>query len=413
MNRSVGFLPRLESLRGLAAISVVGFHAHMMRSDTTMTGLAPVVLFFVLSGFVLARSLENNSDPIVFFWSRVWRLLPAGAASVLLLTILYWQFGFFVGFETDFGAINVLLNAFFIKSDINGPMWSLTIECVATPLILLSFIAYRRAGHLPLVGLFVILFALSFWGPYVHLLGGWTNLAPLYAFVAGVLLHFEAPRHQVRFSQIIAVAIVAAFIFCALRKQTAPIIFAECIWSVVIIYIIATDERSRIFSLLDTAPVRLLGRISYSFYLLHMIGLSLAAMTATHFFSLFGLAVAYTIPMAWLSWAIIERPFIRLGKSRSATVARSLCNRLLRPHSNIPAASGDTPPYKNQRECAAARSDRIQAVQLCSVAPPPLRPVEGSRLQLLPPAAREEGPRPRRTACQKPGIRTFLPARTI
>jgi peptidoglycan/LPS O-acetylase OafA/YrhL len=319
MSKDVGFLPRLESLRGLAAISVVGFHAYMMRSDTTATGLAPVVLFFVLSGFVLSRSLERNRKPLNFFWSRAFRLLPAGIASVLLLTILYWQFGFYVGFEADFHPMNILLNAFFIKSDINGPMWSLTVECVATPLILFSFLAFKQSGYWPLTVMIMILFALSFWGPYVHLLGGWTNLAPLYAFVAGVLLHFMVQESHIRLRLPVVIAITIAIIFCALRKQTAPVILADCIFSAALIYAIATDERSRLFVLLDTAPVRFLGRISYSFYLLHMIGLSLAAMTTNSFLSLFGLAVAYTIPMAWLSWIIVERPFIHLGKARSVT----------------------------------------------------------------------------------------------
>jgi len=46
-------------------------------------------------------------------------------------------------------------------------------------------------GALPLCALTAILFGLSFWGPYVHVLGGGTNLAPLYAFVVGVLVHFK------------------------------------------------------------------------------------------------------------------------------------------------------------------------------------------------------------------------------
>src|ERR1043165_724769 len=92
----LAFLPRLEALRGVAAVAVVGYHAH---NDEVVTGMAPVVLFFVLSGFVLARSLERDSTPLTFFRNRVYRLLPAAAASVLLISALYWQFGFYVGFR--------------------------------------------------------------------------------------------------------------------------------------------------------------------------------------------------------------------------------------------------------------------------------------------------------------------------
>src|ERR1700716_1067651 len=76
------FLPRLESLRGIAAVAVVGYHVLGLAIDTSVTGMAPVVLFFVLSGFVLARSLANDSNPVDFLWHRVFRLFPAAAAVV-------------------------------------------------------------------------------------------------------------------------------------------------------------------------------------------------------------------------------------------------------------------------------------------------------------------------------------------
>ena len=67
------FLPRLESLRGIAAVAVVGYHAYGLCNDTAVTGMGPVVLFFVLSGFVLARSLEKNATPLTFFRHRIFR----------------------------------------------------------------------------------------------------------------------------------------------------------------------------------------------------------------------------------------------------------------------------------------------------------------------------------------------------
>jgi hypothetical protein len=64
-------------------------------------------------------------------------------------------------------------------------------ECAATPLILLSVWFFRKCGEPALWGVIATLVALSSWGPYVHLLGGFTNLAPLYAFVVGVMIHFR------------------------------------------------------------------------------------------------------------------------------------------------------------------------------------------------------------------------------
>lgn len=313
------FIPRLEALRGCAAIAVVGFHAYAMRNETFVTGMAPVVMFFVLSGFVLARSLERDPNPRRYLRNRIFRLLPASAASVLLFTVLYKNFGFYVGFEPSFDWVNVLLNALMIRSDINGVMWSLTIECLATPLILASFLTYKSYGPRPLVALCAILFAISSWGPYVHLLGGYTNLAPLYAFVVGVLLHFAPrPKQALQFLVVGSFVSLVMFLACGLRKQTALTILGEVISSAAIIYLVAISDGTKFFAVLDTAPTRLVGRISYSFYLLHMIGLSLAGTLFNNSLLLFFAALVLTIPMASVSWLLVERPFIALGKKRSS-----------------------------------------------------------------------------------------------
>ena len=144
------FLPRIESLRGIAALAVVGYHVNGQWSElpaygrfdsfvsrliaASSNGTGAVVTFFVLSGFVLARSLDANSDPVRFFRSRLFRLFPAAIAVVALLTLLHWQFGLFVGYEASFDPLSVLLNLLLIRSDINGVMWSMTVECAATPL---------------------------------------------------------------------------------------------------------------------------------------------------------------------------------------------------------------------------------------------------------------------------------------
>jgi exopolysaccharide production protein ExoZ len=326
VDQQTGFLPRLESVRGLAAVSVVGYHVYGQFIDTNVTGMAPVVMFFVLSGFVLARSLEKNQNPFDFLRHRVFRLVPAAAAVVFLLTFLYLQFGFFVGYLPRYDFVNVVLNALMIRHDINGVMWSLTVEGFATPLILCSFLTFRRWGAIPLSILIAVLFGLSFEGSYLHLLGGFTNLAPLYAFVVGVMLHFRGrqlvEKLTPRTEAILALAAIALFCFCGSKKQTAPIIMLDCASSATLVMTIAFRDSLNMFRILDTAIVRTYGRISYSFYLLHPIGMAVAiraigtnslpssiAIVATT-----ALAVAITTPMAWLLWRYVEVAFIALGK---------------------------------------------------------------------------------------------------
>jgi len=288
-----------------------------MENDTAVTGLAPVVLFFVLSGFVLARSLHNNPSVFDYFRNRLFRLFPAAASTVLLLTALYYQYGFFVGFKGSFDWLNVLLNALMIRSDINGVMWSMTVECFATPLILASFLACRRFGPSPLVIVSIVLFGLSFVGPYVHLLGGATNLAPLYAFITGVLLHFAVVEgHRVHWVKIGTLTALLLLLACGLRKQTPLLNLGESISAGALVFLIATTPGNALFAVLDWAPVRFVGQISYSFYLLHLIGMSLALRCEPQStLAFFALSVLFTIPIAWISWGCVEIPFMKLARS--------------------------------------------------------------------------------------------------
>jgi exopolysaccharide production protein ExoZ len=345
--KKTDFLPRLESLRGVAALIVVGYHASHRLSGglaynwldgfawrvftAIANGTGAVVVFFVLSGFVLARSLESNSDPVRFLRNRVFRLFPAAMAVVALLTALHWQFGFFVGYEASFDPLDVLLNLLMIRSDINGVMWSVTVECAATPLILLSVWLFLRHGERPLWSQIAILLALSSWGPYVHLLGGFTNLSPLYAFVVGVLMHFQGARIVARIRPVLvtftAITAMAVFCFCGTRTQSALILMLECWSAATVIVLIAQHPAMGLFKPLDFTLIRFYGRISYSFYLLHPLGIEFAfrisnplAINAFSvplsitfiFYTIF--SIVLTTPIAYLAWRFIETPCISYGR---------------------------------------------------------------------------------------------------
>src|ERR1700704_5182903 len=205
----MAFIPRLESLRGVAALTVVAYHVWGQFSDKPSAGwdaaafyalrwlsngTGAVVGFFVISGFVLARSLEANPDPVRYFRNRVFRLFPAAVVVVALLTALHQWFGIYVMYKGDFSPVNVALNMLMIRTDINAVMWSMKVECFATPLILFSAWLVKRDGAPWLWAAILVLFGFSFWGPYVHALGDSTNLAPLYAFVVGVLAQHYGRR---------------------------------------------------------------------------------------------------------------------------------------------------------------------------------------------------------------------------
>jgi peptidoglycan/LPS O-acetylase OafA/YrhL len=343
-NAPMSFIPRIESLRGIAALTVVAGHVWGEFSDTPSAGwdtpafyvlkglsnsTGAVVGFFVISGFVLARSLEANPEAARYFRNRAFRLFPAAVAVVGLLTALHSWFGIYVMYEADFSPGNVLLNMLMIRTDINAVMWSMKVECFATPLILFSAWLVKRGSAPSLWVVIVVLFGLSFWGPYVHALGDSSNLAPLYAFIVGVLAqHYGNRLSDIRPSSATVAAILSVVIFCycGTRKQTAPILLIECLSAAWLVALIAWRPVA-IFRPLDLSVVRFYGRISYSFYLLHVLGMlfanrlllltgvSLAGLpVSVGTVALTALSVIITTPAAYLSWRFIEMPGIKFGK---------------------------------------------------------------------------------------------------
>jgi peptidoglycan/LPS O-acetylase OafA/YrhL len=341
----MGFIPRLESLRGIAALTVVAAHVWGQFSDAPSAGwdaavfgglkglsngTGAVVGFFVISGFVLARSLEANADPSRYFRHRIFRLFPAAITVVALFTALHQWFGIYVAYEGDFRPGNVILNMLMIRTEINAVMWSMKVECVATPVILLSVWLVQRNGAFWLWAIIAVLFALSFWGPYVHALGDSSNLASFYAFLVGVLAqHYGRRIAGIRPLVATIAALLSVVVFCYLgtRKQTAPVLLLECICAACLVALIAWRPVG-LFRPLDLGVVRFYGKISYSFYLLHRLGILFAnqALAAANFplaalpvsFAIITVLIAsvlMTTPAAYLSWRYIEVPFINLGKS--------------------------------------------------------------------------------------------------
>ncbi|OHV77124.1 acyltransferase [Rhizobium sp. LCM 4573] len=85
----------LDGLRGLLALSVLLSHIAGgitgWTSDRLFRGaFLAVDLFFVLSGFVLARVLVSEKYGLKsFFWMRFWRLWPLHMATILLSLIVF------------------------------------------------------------------------------------------------------------------------------------------------------------------------------------------------------------------------------------------------------------------------------------------------------------------------------------
>ncbi|MGK5685342.1 acyltransferase family protein [Actinoplanes sp. URMC 104] len=87
----------LDALRGLAAITVVLFHlspqvigagAHLAIMRHVDLGRAAVLVFFLVSGYVIPMSLERHGSLRRFWLGRICRIYPAYLATIALFALL-------------------------------------------------------------------------------------------------------------------------------------------------------------------------------------------------------------------------------------------------------------------------------------------------------------------------------------
>jgi peptidoglycan/LPS O-acetylase OafA/YrhL len=285
------FNPRIESMRGIAALTVAAMHVTSSLVEDIPTrgsldllglplikalsnGYGAVVAFFVISGFVLARSLDRNFSARRFFRGRVFRLFPAAITTIGLFAGLFWVWGFVVYRGASYAPLNILANMAMLRADIDAVMWSMKAELAATPLIFVCVWLHRRSGPRPVIATAIVLFGLAFVGQYSKLIGDDTNLAPLFAFPVGILVLFkgEAIARRLRPGAALLATLGSVAVFCAcsfFKPSGTWVLLVQCLSAATLVMLIAYRSEVPLLAVLDTRIVRFYGRISYSFYLLH------------------------------------------------------------------------------------------------------------------------------------------------
>ncbi len=144
------WLPGIEALRGVAALTVVAHHSFSLSPEYSKApqdrftlawvvdgfGLWGVMLFFMLSGYLLADTFwrTERADLRVYAIRRFFRIAPAYYVN---LTILFMFFAAHRLVFSEQGAKQILANATFThwlfpgtasSLNVNGALWTLTIE---------------------------------------------------------------------------------------------------------------------------------------------------------------------------------------------------------------------------------------------------------------------------------------------
>jgi peptidoglycan/LPS O-acetylase OafA/YrhL len=360
------FLPELESLRGLAAFAVVIEHC-FTYSDTpavgwlerhntfsgimlwlihfVFNGRAAVVLFFVISGFVLARQLNGlfvGAYPRLqsYFIRRFFRIVPPMWVAVL--------FGYVVAlyFRPDLTVNVTLLWHTLVLQDIvlDTPLWSLQVEigcCVVFPLLyLFNLDASRRAAFslVPLLSLLLLLpIGLTFGGAMRYLV--FFQLGILVGSHGASVVNVVSRAWRRPLFLFSCAMLSLAFLLWPFLEvftffnDTNSMLMAIPFSFVVLAYVVHGNDRM-VQWVLRSRVALFLGKISFSLYLLHYVisntmwpiyALSpkfvftwTSPLGQAGLFLLFVLAVS--LPLATLMYHYIEMPLSNLGRRLSRYV---------------------------------------------------------------------------------------------
>ncbi|WP_423142543.1 acyltransferase family protein [Parablastomonas sp. CN1-191] len=328
----------IDGLRALAVLPVVAHHMLLLPG-----GFIGVDIFFVISGYLISQIVFRETDQGSFslgrfYERRVRRILPALLAMVLgVLLVSCLVFSPADTRSVAQSAIAAILSyanvhfwlhtGYFETGTVAMPLlhtWSLGVEeqfyLFFPPLAMLLARRGPAARIRVLVAIFAVSFALSAWGAYhdsgsaFYLLHSRAWELALGSILAATSL--EPPANRAARDLIAAIGLAA--IFAALWFYTPATPFpgfaalVPCLGAAAILW---TGRQATFVSrLLSFGPVRFVGLISYSLYLVHWPVIVFQRTSWVLYAGPSrviekGLTLAVCLVLAVLSWRFVERPF--------------------------------------------------------------------------------------------------------
>ncbi len=365
-----GYITELESIRGLAALLVVVYHIPKWNSVLEIglinRGYLMVDLFFVLSGFVIytayAEKISRWTDLLRFQFLRFGRLYPVHVVFLSVYVIIeiakyiaQTYFGLQSPNTHPFGqnSFGALLEQVFLVQAIgptghtttfNGPAWSISVEFYTYLIFALVALTFRQ--HKGLVFLCLTL------GAFALLVGKWTYgfedfLHCIAGFFLGCLTALGISKCKVKVSPVISLLVFVATLlflhFLPVRSYGLGIYLL----SAFLVASLVLSESGLLKGMLSFAPIRWLGKVSYSLYMCHFAlfwcanqvarvalhspqvigsdGISLPQMPVGNTLILAAATIAVALVLSALIYRFVETPFRQ--RSRRFVASSALFNR--------------------------------------------------------------------------------------
>ena len=321
----------IDIVRGIAAICVMLQHSLEASGIQSLDrsgfgynwinlGNAGVVAFFLVSGFVIPLSLERSNDLKRFWFSRICRIHPLYIFAVLMGGMIYHT-GFSI---RSFVAHFLLVQEYVGIQDVVPNSWTLSLELVWYFLFSALFVFGLNHNSRVITALIVGVIACGtvatcVGGPSIPM--GRVGLIGTCTF--GLFAYRISKGENVRIHAY-CLAVIAMSIVIGLyvrfglfpRESTLALSFRCLVSSWTLGYLLFGISFLNLpMGRLD-APLRLLGTISYSVYLLHPFVLWILEETMLRGWLFVCAVPLLTIPAASATYILIEKPgiqFARLG----------------------------------------------------------------------------------------------------
>ena len=326
----------LDALRFIAAAAVVFQHVIELEGPwgkaivaTLSPGVFGVVLFFIISGFVIPLAAKNHLNLRKFIIRRMFRIYPLVIVTFLMLSLIIYGNFFptayygFIPTIFDWFANILLIQDYVGANTLWGVTWTLNLEVAWYTLFALSMILIGNrfdkslSIYTPILFLGLVFLSLSM---EQRLPLG--RLGMIYAAILGCRIYRNqtgvVSDRRIIFDILIFICVMAVSnIVCfgyfkhpniTMNQALYPWIAAPILFSIV-----ALLPTVRNLCLVNSTLIGWLGKISFSTYLLHPFAIQFAE-NFVPAKGTFILSVVLTLLLSALGFYLVELPGQRLGR---------------------------------------------------------------------------------------------------
>lgn len=307
-------------------LSVLVFFAHWntlthqeISNDLFHLSKFAVDMFFIVSGFLIFWSFDNDQNKNHFYIKRFFRIFPLYAFLIILQTLFFIGFSdgsfteIFKYFISNILFLNFLspsvsttLNGLEVNA-INGSLWTLKNEVIFYIFLPFIFILYKKLG----IYFLFILYCLSFMYMFVVNYLGISKLlvqfpAQLRLFIVGILLYVLFDKFKSKdFYVFTGISLILILLF------SNNIYFEFVIYPICIGFFM-------LFLVYFVKRIKINFDFSYSFYILHFPVIQMALyfeINPINPLLSFTILFLTILVLSYFSEIYIERKFIQIGKN--------------------------------------------------------------------------------------------------